>query len=480
MSSFSSRFKSLAFRIQVYYGLLLATVIIMFATVLYFQQSRLRMHAIDDELVASHQLLTSKMETNPSVDDWKVPLSFNVPPPRQPRDVPYSSVWHKDGTTIYRSSLYAPSSADDSTSQRKTEQLPGPTLHRRGITVRNRGSFREVIGAGPRESTVLVGRNIERDYRDIRSLLLVLIGTGLSVFTVGLFGGWILARQAIEPINKITQAATEISGNNLSRRIDLKETESELGRLAQTLNGTFDRIAIAFKQQAEFTADASHELRTPLSIIQTHQELALSKPRTADEYRETIETCSRATERIATLINKLLSLARLDADSSSPLRISTDISGLVVKCRGLSESLANAKRLSIVSELREAWAMVDPSQIEQVITNLLSNAIHYTEPGGSITLAVESISHGIQLSISDSGVGISESDLPRIFDRFYRVDHARSRDSGGSGLGLAISRSIVEAHGGRIEVESTLGRGSRFTVTLPLAEKRVTEVPAYT
>ena len=176
-----------------------------------------------------------------------------------------------------------------------------------------RDSLREVVLIGPRRTRILVGRSIERDTAALARLAWQIALTGAGVLAVGLAGGWFLSRGVIRPIETMSQAASAISVANLTQRIDVREMDSELGGLARILNDAFGRLEAAFRQQSRFTADASHELRTPLSIIHTHLELALTKPRSAEEYREAIETCLRASQRMKTLVDGLLTLARADA-----------------------------------------------------------------------------------------------------------------------------------------------------------------------
>jgi two-component system OmpR family sensor kinase len=276
----------------------------------------------------------------------------------------------------------------------------------------------------------------------------------------------------IRPIEEISATAADISLSNLSRRIDVIGTETELTGLARTLNQMFDRIESAFSQQVRFTADASHELRTPVAVILSHAELALDKPRPFEELRETIETCRRSALRMRSLIESLLTLARFDSGEVKIESRSFDVMRTVGDGIALVRPLADKRRITFQINLSPATATGDPDRIAQVVTNLLTNAIRYNQDQGVVTVTLQSLPAETVLTVSDTGIGIPPEHLAHIFERFYRVDNARSRKDGGVGLGLAICKSIVTAHGGQISVSSHLNRGTKFEVRLPKAGGR--------
>lgn len=344
---------------------------------------------------------------------------------------------------------------------------PPNTAQRPAPQFRQRGDRREVILPGPQGTRVLVGRSTRRERDELRRLLLVLLLAGGGVLGVGLAGGWLLADRAVRPIDAITETARAISATDLARRIDVAETRSELGALAATLNETFARLEAAFARQVRFTADASHELRTPLSVIHSHLELALAKDRTGDEYRRTIETALRASKRMRSLIEALLVLARADAGGLELKRQTFDLGEVVNDCAAMLTPLAADRHVSIVTDLRAAFVSADRTRVSQVVTNLLNNAIAYNREGGRVEVALAAHGGDAALIVADTGVGIPAADLPRLFERFYRADRSRNRDTGGTGLGLAICKTIVETHGGSISVTSREGAGTTFTVRLP-------------
>jgi heavy metal sensor kinase len=295
----------------------------------------------------------------------------------------------------------------------------------------------------------------------------LLLAVGGVVLVLGLGGGWWLAGRAIRPIDQISATASLISAGNLSERINVAEADNELGRLAGVLNSTFARLEAAFAQQKQFTADASHELRTPLAVLITEAQTTLARQRNADEYRDTVEKCLAAAQEMRRLVESLLELARFDAGHETIKHEVFDLSLVARECVDLVRPLAAERGVRIHSELSPVEYMGEREPLAHVISNLLANAIYYNKPDGEVRISTKSLPGAIILTISDTGIGIAPEHLPRVFDRFYRADPARSNAEGHAGLGLAISKAIVEVHGGRIDITSQLGVGSTFTVQLP-------------
>ena len=296
---------------------------------------------------------------------------------------------------------------------------------------------------------------------------LKLAGFGGVILFFGLAGGWWLVARAIKPVEDISATAVKISAGDLSQRINVAEAESELGQLAFVLNSTFARLDAAFAQQKQFASDAAHELRTPVSVMLTQTQTALNRERSPAEYRETLEACQRAAQRMRKLIGALLELARLDAGQEQMKRLKFDLSETARSCVELIRPIADEHSIKIHCELPALECVGDSERLAQVITNLLTNAIQYNKPGGEIRIGAQSRDGTAILTVSDTGVGIPAEDLPHVFKRFYRGD--KSRTGGNTGLGLAISKAIVEAHGGGIEVSSEEDAGSTFTVRLPVS-----------
>jgi len=329
-----------------------------------------------------------------------------------------------------------------------------------------RGALREVFHYTPPGECMLAGRDITRELSDSRQFAGFLLAAGGAVLALGLAGGWWLSARAIRPISEISATASRISGGDLSQRIPAADTDNELGQLASVLNSTFARLEATFAQQARFTSDAAHELRTPVSVMLTQTQSALTRDRDAVEYRETVEACQRAAQRMRRLIESLLELARLDADRKPMKRAPLDLGKLTAECLELVRPLATERGLKIQAELPVTECAGDADRLGLVITNLLTNAIHYNREGGEIRIMTQQDNDAAILTVADSGSGISPEELPHIFERFWRADKSRSRAQGCAGLGLAISKSIVDAHGGVIEVASEVQKGSVFTLRL--------------
>jgi heavy metal sensor kinase len=336
---------------------------------------------------------------------------------------------------------------------------------------------REIWESVPSGASIRVGCSIAPKLKELRRNALNLTAVGGWILLVGLAGGWWFVSRAIKPIETISSTAVKISAGDLSQRINVAEAESELGQLASVLNSTFARLDAAFAQQKQFASDAAHELRTPVTVILTQTQTALNRERTAPEYRETVEACQRAAQRMRKLIGALLELARLDAGQEQMKRLRFDFSSVVNECVALIKPIAGERGVKIVSELAPVEITGDAERLAQVVTNLLTNAIQYNKPEGEVRVKLASQGGLAVLTVSDTGNGISPGDLPHVFKRFYRGDKSRTGGTtslrfgaaGNAGLGLAIAKAIVEAHGGAIEVSSEENAGTTFAVRLPLA-----------
>lgn len=328
------------------------------------------------------------------------------------------------------------------------------------------GQWREVVVAGPRGSRVLVGVDTSAVRARIESGVMTTSGACLLALLVALAGGWFLVSRVLRPIERITQTAAGISEHNLSERIDVAHTESELGRLAATLNGTFEQLERAFVRQVRFTADASHELRTPLSVVIAHGELALRKDRRPEEYRDALAVMLRSARRMSDLVERLLMLSRGDADSSiarEPVALDR-VLGDIARDLG---PLAGERDIKLATDLEPVTVIGESGLLTAALTNIVSNAVRYNRDGGRIDVLLKRRDGLAVVTISDTGAGIPAEAQAAVFERFYRVDTARSRAAGGSGLGLAIARQIIDGHAGTIALQSVVGSGTTVTIELP-------------
>ena len=283
-------------------------------------------------------------------------------------------------------------------------------------------------------------------------------------------GGFWLSRKALSPVDAITRTARTINATNLSDRLERLTTGDELQRLSDTLNEMLGRIEHAFIRVTQFTADASHELRTPISLIRTEAEIALRRSRGDAEYREALRHILLEAERTSALVEELLSLARADSGRET-LRISSvDLSTIVREVSEQWRELMAARNLTFTCDVtdEEIAVLGDRNALQRLLTVLLDNAAKYTPAPGTVELHLELKGELAAIRVSDSGIGIALEDQPKIFDRFYRADKARSRNLEGAGIGLAIAQWIVQQHKGSITVQSSPGKGSTFLVQLPL------------
>ena len=319
---------------------------------------------------------------------------------------------------------------------------------------------------------VVVG-GLTAEIKDELGVFRTILGySALAVLLLATLGGFIMASRVLKPIDRITRTAREISETALNRRINI-DTDDELGRLSSTLNAMIERIETAFDRQKQFTADASHELRTPLAVIQAESTLSLDKERTIEDYRKSLTLVSQEVDYMSSIIEKLLFLARSDAGHEILHEVErVSLKELLAGIEPDVRLLAEEKGLKFWLDAPEDIVVTgDRVKLRQLFLNILQNAVNYTSTGGNIKTSLSSHKKMALVTIADTGIGIPREHLPHIFQRFYRVDKSRSRAVGGTGLGLSIAKHIVEAHNGRIEVESHSGKGSIFRILLPLNAK---------
>lgn len=504
--------RSLRWRLQVWYAAVLLAVVGGFATLLYAQVRSARFQEIDAALTSDALYLDTNLRRLPPLgpdgprdrpprdrppfdklpkdrppdgfrdgmpdrprpdrpdrpgpplgrpNPERIIAELNLPPRNNPegdhRGAEYFGVWRPDGTLA------------------KAVALPegvGPPVIVEGsppatVRLRSRGEFREAVVLAPREFRVLVGRSVRREQAEMTRFAWQLAAAGLAVLAVGLAGGWLASAGILRPIKSISATASSISATNLSERIDPATVDRELEGLARVLNDTFGRLEAAFERQARFTADASHELRTPLAVLRSQAQLALSRPRSAEDYRKAIEECLRAAERMTALVEGLLTLARADAGKLDLRREPVDLKRVTADALTQLRPFAEGLGIALGAKLAPAEVRGDASRLSQVVSNLVTNAVRYNKPSGQVRVMLQRTDGEAVLRVEDTGIGIPEADRPHVFERFYRVDKDRSRLSGGTGLGLAICKSIVEGHGGTIRLTSEVDRGTTFEVRLP-------------
>jgi len=324
-----------------------------------------------------------------------------------------------------------------------------------------------VLGEARQVAAVQVARSLEDSRETLERLATTLLIGVPGLVAAAALGGYLLAARALSPIDRITQTARRISAEDLSARLNLPGVDDEVGRLAVTFDEMLARLERSFRRERQFTTDASHELRTPLSAMQAILGTVRARRRTPAEYDRALADLAEESDRLQSLTDDLLRLARGDArDPGSQETV--ELSTLLADLSDSMRPLVQAKDLSLTCRVPEGLTVLgDRDDLIRLFGNLLQNAVKYTE-SGAIEVSAEAAAHGtVSIHVADSGGGIDSEHLSRIFDRFYRVDPSRA--SPGAGLGLAIAQEIARSHGGRIEVSSQPGRGSRFTVSLPMS-----------
>jgi len=287
--------------------------------------------------------------------------------------------------------------------------------------------------------------------------------------------GFRIARHGIRPVEEIAATARRITSTNLRERIGAEGYPSELASLAGTFNKMLDRLEESFERISKFSADIAHDLRTPVNNIRGEAEVALAHARTVDEYRDVLESSLEEAVRLSELIGDLLLLARAESPLTELHREHLNVGELLTTVRDYYEASASDSGISLAinDEAKPLSAELDRSLMLRAVSNLVSNAIAHTPHGGTVTLAATNEDAAIRIEVSDTGVGIPAEALPRVFDRFFRVDPSRSKTSGGgTGLGLAIVQSILTLHGGSAEITSQLGCGTRVTLRMPTLATR--------
>ncbi len=295
--------------------------------------------------------------------------------------------------------------------------------------------------------------------------MFISIPTSISVTIIV---GYFMAKKSLRPVGQIRRAAVKISSSNLDERIDVKGRKDELSRLAETFNEMISRLKDAFQRVNQFSIDVSHELKTPLTILKGETEVALRKERANEEYKKLLESNLEEIDRMSRIIDDLLLLSKADSKDMKLNVENISLRDLLADVCMNMKIVATNKGIDLaVDELTDVRFIGDELKLRRMLLNIIDNGIKYTQKGGVVTVSSSTDNGYAYITVKDNGVGISKDDLKYIFDRFYRADRSRKRESG-SGLGLSISKWIAEAHKGTIEVESQLSAGSQFSIKLPL------------
>ncbi|MBK1834163.1 sensor histidine kinase [Roseibacillus ishigakijimensis] len=368
---------------------------------------------------------------------------------------PFLIFWDQNGDILYASQNAPPSLVHP----RQPQKTEGWQNHRTG-------SLRWLLRDHP-SGLILVGRDISPELTALTRFRFLLASGGAGLFLAALAGGWWLVGRALKPIDDISQTASRIAAGNLAERIQVREDDSELTRLANVLNGTFDQLADSLERQKRFTADASHELRTPLSIILSETQRGLRREREAESYRAILSHCQTAATRMRRLVESLLALAREDLPSED--KEPCNLAETVAEAARQLQPLAEKNHAPLTQDLQTVEVPAVRAELETLVQTLLSNALSHPPAGTPVTLRTYQRDGQAHLEVHDQGPGIPPEHLPHLCERFYQVDKARSHSSEHSGLGLAIAQAAARKLGGELTLTSSpqAGTTARFTLPLP-------------
>jgi heavy metal sensor kinase len=458
---------SIRTRLTLWYAGVLAVSLIVFAVLVYYAADSI-FYARQDELLHSTAVTVASAYVQELEEEKSVKIANEVVLAQMVFPNRYVEVVDAEGRAVAWSSnlagrqLTIPATALAAARQRGGSFLPLNDL-RVAVVPLSADPASQLGFAIVAEPLSVVEEGLRRLRRDF------IFGVPLILIVASL-GGYFLARKSLAPITLMNQQTQRISAENLSARLDVANPRDEVGRLALTINALLARVDAAFQEQRRFIADASHELRTPLAVLRGETEVALQQERAVTEYKQSLDLIKDEAERLSRIVEDLFLLARQPVDAPSMTREMVRLDQLVADCARAASVLAGQKGLQLkLNENPPAiTVMGDDEMLKRMLLNLLDNAVKHTPEGGQIDIDLQSVNGDARIVVTDTGIGIAASDQSRIFDRFYRVDKARSRALGGAGLGLSIARWIVEGHGGTLSVESEPGQGSAFRVELPL------------
>jgi heavy metal sensor kinase len=323
---------------------------------------------------------------------------------------------------------------------------------------------RTVYGSIGPDLVLQVGELLEEDAEFLEIHREIFVPLMAVMVIIAAFVGWLMARRALSGVEEVTETAIKISEGALDKRVSHKVRGEEIERLATTFNYMLDRINVLIKEMREISDNIAHDLRSPLSRIRGAAEMALTTS-ASDEHRAFAANVIEDCDRLIGIINTMLDIAEAESGAAEIILEEVDIARVTKRACELFQAIAEENAVQIATELPDSCVVYgEPRKLQRMVANLLDNALKYTPPEGTVTVSVNADNGKVAISISDTGVGISEDDLPHIFKRFYRCDISRAQ--GGTGLGLSLVKAIAHSHGGSVNATSHLGKGSTFTVTL--------------
>lgn len=458
---------SIRWRLTIWFSLVLCLILIVTGVSLYLALQRYLDNEVDSDLKAQSARLHGSLGTDEVQADFEVIHSMMPPINEFASPGIYIQLVDRDGVAVLKSENLG------------QQELPvNPALLESAFTGQARIS---TVSAGDgvmvrvmvsplylKDQTLVleVARSLRHSEVLMSRVRWSLLGGAFLALGLAVLSGLIVARRALAPVERIAQTARDIeASNDLSRRVGYRGPADEVGRLAMTFDRMIGHLDRGFKAQKDFVADASHELRTPLTVLRGNLDL-LKRNMSEEDRRESLRAMEKELGRMGRIVGDLLLLMEVESGPETD-REPVALLPILLEKAEWAQRIAPDREVTL-AEQEDLAVPGDPYKLAQVVANLVENAVKYTFPGDRVTLSLRREGEWACLDIADSGPGIPQEHLPHIFDRFYRVDKARSRASGGSGLGLAIVKGIVERHGGKVEVTSAVGRGSTFTVFLRL------------
>ncbi len=321
---------------------------------------------------------------------------------------------------------------------------------------------------------LVVGESLQGATEAVRKILILLLIAGPIVLAATALAAWLLLGRALLPVDRMRRKAEMIGIDRLDERLSTSPPDDELGQLAATLNAMLDRLEAGVLARRQLVADASHELRTPLAAMRAELDVSIRDRNRTDSERAALASVRDDVDRMSRTVDNLMTLARADDGRLDLHRVDVDLEDLARSAVSPLRALAGAKQVTVVTRGEPTPVVADPQRLHQALTNLVENAIKYTPPDGEVVVSTWHGEHEAGVTVRDNGIGIPHEEQAHVFDRFYRADRSRSRESGGSGLGLAICYEIAAAHGGRIWVHSEAGVGSSFSIAVPADPAEVT------
>ncbi len=468
-------FSSMKAKIVVFYMAVLFVTLSVLGVFLYFSLSKIVHHSIDSSLMSRAKALATLVHRDNNGPEFNFSdegmWEYNSPKSKH-----FLQIRQRDGTTLEKSvslgNQELPLGENEGRTSFTSIRLNGEpirVINFFGPEEKNQPATGKIAGMEGKKQGLIIqcAEDIDDrlDYLERYSLVLSL--SILSILLISASGGFLIARKALKPVKEISETIGRISESNLSERIKDENIPTELKDLAGSFNRTFNRLERSFNRQRQFVSDASHELRTPLSVILSQSEILLRRERSVEEYKNGLTAVLEASKLMSDLIQKLLALARMDSDKVELKMENRDLGTIINEAVGLLNHLAAQKGITIHVSADEQYVISgDRADLLELFTNIIENAIKYNLPQGKIDISMRKEQGFVVTEVKDTGIGIPEKDLEKVFDRFYRVDKSRAKEIGGVGLGLSICNDIVKLHGGRIEIKSTLNEGTIVTLYL--------------